>query len=159
MAFGPFHTESVPRLPAQESLEARLARIESKLDSIGAQNVVSLDGLLGNQTLSADTQSSDHPQLSAGSLAPLTPESLNDQNTLAIPPLQEILPTIDSYFRDFNCVMPLFHQASFMRLLHEFYSKVERRSKVSWGIINSVLALGSRMLAIEAGPGRRALSR
>ncbi|ETS81652.1 hypothetical protein PFICI_06654 [Pestalotiopsis fici W106-1] len=82
----------------------------------------------------------------------LTPESLEDQESADLLPMREILPIIDAYFREFNCVMPLFHQASFMKLLHEFCSSTSRRSKVSWGIINCVLALGSKVMAIEAEP-------
>lgn len=132
-----------------ESLEARLARIESKLDSLGSStNAPSLSSLLLAESTNLDSSF----ELLQPNLAPaeiLTPESLGDTETTSVPPMRDILPIIDAYFRDFNCVMPLFHQASFMKLLHEFYSNTSRRSKTSWGVINCVLALGSKAMAIE----------
>lgn len=136
-----------------DSLEARLSRIESKLDSIGSSgNALSLSDLLMAESSAKPDGSLDFAGQSTNTAEILTPESLGDPESHDIPPMREILPTIDSYFREFNCVLPLFHQASFMKLLHEFYSSTSRRSKVAWGIISCVLALGSKVLALEAGP-------
>lgn len=148
--YGDFFCSPYSSSSIQESLEERLARIESKLDSMGGNNNQSLDDLPEIHQPGTNTCSG----VKLGVSGVLTPESHTGSASLTVPLLHEALPIIDAYFRDFNSVMPLFHQASFMKMLHSFYSGATRSSKVSWGIINAVLAIGTRMLIIEAGSGK-----
>lgn len=59
-----------------------------------------------------------------------------------VPPLLDILPVVDSYFRQFNTALPLFNQSCFTRMLNRFYSNPSAGSKVEWAAINVVLAIG-----------------
>ncbi|KAI1875208.1 hypothetical protein JX265_004266 [Neoarthrinium moseri] len=138
-------------LANQDSLEARLARIESKLDSLGASNALSLASLLDKPSSADD---SSPPLLSSSGTVSegLTPETLDNSDPFNIFPLNEVLPVIDAYFANFNSVLPLFHQPSFMTLLQEFYSNSTQKSRVAWGIINCVLAMGFRLTSRDADP-------
>jgi hypothetical protein len=69
---------------------------------------------------------------------------------LKLPPLQEILPVIEAYFKDFNNVIPLFHQSSLMKMMNDFYSGATKAPKVVWAVINTVLGIGYRIMSIEA---------
>ncbi|KAM5353584.1 hypothetical protein ACJ41O_000234 [Fusarium nematophilum] len=65
-------------------------------------------------------------------------------DSLPLPPLDEVLPTIDHYFSTFNGVIPLFQQTVFMRVLHSWYSQPSSRDRATWAAIQIVLALGYR---------------
>ncbi|KAK0744764.1 fungal-specific transcription factor domain-containing protein [Apiosordaria backusii] len=60
-----------------------------------------------------------------------------------LPPLEEILPIINTYFSQINNAIPLFSQSEFMRMLHEWYTYPARRTNAVWAAVNIVLALGS----------------
>ncbi|KAL1882322.1 hypothetical protein Daus18300_000808 [Diaporthe australafricana] len=62
---------------------------------------------------------------------------------LRLPPLEEITSTIDRYFAH-NKIIPLFEQASFMRLVFDWYKPHSTRSRVAWAAINIVLAMSHR---------------
>ncbi|KAH8670971.1 fungal-specific transcription factor domain-containing protein [Xylariales sp. PMI_506] len=140
--------EPVPQQTAppmeNDSLEARLARIESKLNSLGNSSASLQVSPLGRQSAVVSPQVSpqrswyenhDEPAVQAGSSDPA--------DTLSLPPMHEMMPTIETYFSDFNSVIPLFHQGSFMKLLRNVVSGASsHRSRASWAVINAVLALG-----------------
>ncbi|KAI0144247.1 hypothetical protein F4776DRAFT_467487 [Hypoxylon sp. NC0597] len=124
------------------SIEARLARIEAKLDRLGDR---SLDTAAGELLIDESTVSSVQRPLESYS----TTSSLSYGES--IPPLTEILPVIDDYFRDFNPALPLFHQHQFMQMLYNFYSEQDhsKKSRAVWAAINIVLAIGYRIRAVD----------
>ncbi|KAF2011116.1 hypothetical protein BU24DRAFT_355113 [Aaosphaeria arxii CBS 175.79] len=64
---------------------------------------------------------------------------------LVLPHLEQILPVIQIYLRDFNSVLPLFHPDTLLRLVHDCYSVGPlQRDPVAWAAINIVLALARR---------------
>ncbi|KAI1646270.1 fungal-specific transcription factor domain-containing protein [Daldinia loculata] len=132
-----------------DSLEARLARIEAKLDRIGDPNVATIvdqgSGNTSNQAVGSAISSVD---ISSGASSPCLLERHGEH---CLPPLTEILPVIEDYFRDFNTALPLFHQQHFMQMLLDFYSEQEptKKSRAVWAAINVVLALGLRIRTVE----------
>ncbi|OTB16449.1 hypothetical protein K445DRAFT_291224 [Daldinia sp. EC12] len=133
-----------------ESLEARLARIEAKLDRIGEPSIFTPDQVSNNcssQAVESVVLSAETPSETS------TPCVLERHGEYCLPPLTEILPIIEDYFRDFNTALPLFHQQHFMQMVLEFYSEQEstKKSRAVWAAINVVLALGYRIRTIEAG--------
>ncbi|KAI0134482.1 fungal-specific transcription factor domain-containing protein [Xylariales sp. AK1849] len=142
---------------ARDSLEARLARIESKLDSLRPSSAISLTNPLDKQNPS-DGSSPDLLDSGQGGAVALTPDSPGDSGPIDLLPLHEIMPVVESYFTDFNSVVPLFHQSTFLKLLHTYYSGTTQRSRVVWATINCVLAIGYRVSSIDSDPIRHSLS-
>ena len=74
--------------------------------------------------------------------------SKNDRNSpelMVLPPLEQILPIIQTYLQNFNSVLPLFHADTLLRLVHGCYSVGPlQRDPVVWAAINVVLALAQR---------------
>ncbi|KAI1806012.1 fungal-specific transcription factor domain-containing protein [Daldinia bambusicola] len=134
-----------------DSLEARVARIEAKLDGIGDPSIITTTDQVSS-TPSSQTNGSVIISVDTPSEAPI-PCVLEHHGEYCLPPLTEILPVIDDYFRDFNTALPLFHQQHFMQMLLEFYSEQEstKKSRAVWAAINVVLALGYRIRTVEAG--------
>ncbi|KAI1751389.1 hypothetical protein F4782DRAFT_531663 [Xylaria castorea] len=136
-------------------LDARLARIEAKLDALrGIDSTVTLDHLLEQ-----DASDERAVEISSGSEIPYTPASAHwinprDRDGPPVPPLTEALPVIESYFRDYNSLIPLFNQQSFMRLLNDYYKPYGERPKIYAGVINVVLAMGYRIQLSEHGDVR-----
>ncbi|RYP77888.1 hypothetical protein DL770_007010 [Monosporascus sp. CRB-9-2] len=126
---------------SSQSLDERLARIEAKLDDLRSLG----SGITLNEILTSS------PTNGNGRTAPdaYTPPSDISSQTASgpgqafdIPPLLDILPIVDSYFRHFNTAVPLYHQPSFMKMLNEFYACPSRKLGVEWAAINIVLANG-----------------
>ncbi|RYO97970.1 hypothetical protein DL764_007231 [Monosporascus ibericus] len=126
---------------SNQSLDERLARIEAKLDdlrSLGSgitlNEIVTSSPINGNGRVALDVYT--------------PPSDLSSQNASGpgqafdIPPLLDVLPIVDSYFRHFNTAVPLYHQPSFMKMLNEFYACPSRKLGVEWAAINIVLANG-----------------
>lgn len=63
---------------------------------------------------------------------------------LPLPPIENIIPIVDHYFKTFNQVLPLFDQAHFMRQLTGFYAHTIPRENVLWAAILMVCAMGLR---------------
>ncbi|OTA88312.1 hypothetical protein M434DRAFT_15062 [Hypoxylon sp. CO27-5] len=125
-----------------DSLEARLARIEAKLDRLGDRSSATpVDELLISGSTVSSVQRPLEPYSAASSM------SFEEH----IPPLTEILPVVDDYFRDFNPALPLFYQHQFMQMLYNFYSEQDhsKKSRAVWAAINIVLAIGYRIRAVE----------
>lgn len=132
-----------------DSLEARLARIEAKLDKLGdigdaTPQYQPLDCTPG-QDKGVTVSSTNPPPAQPGT------DILEPHQDHSIPPLTEILPVVEDYFRDFNFALPLFRQQEFMRMLYDFYLEREKPKRLgaSWAAINVVLAIGYRMRTIE----------
>ncbi|KAI0386784.1 hypothetical protein F5Y04DRAFT_71699 [Hypomontagnella monticulosa] len=134
-----------------DSLEARLARIEAKLDRLGASGYDTAADQLLSSISSQAVHSAASSTGSSHASSTSSPQSLERHGGYHIPPLTEILPIIEDYFRDFNSALPLFHQRQFMQMLYEFYSEEERtnKSRAFWAAINVVLAIGFRMRTVE----------
>ena len=148
-----------------ESLEARLKGIEARLDSLRASSEgnASPASLLGyplalnphdfssNMDMSMlETQGSSEPVVvNSSSSSSSHVSSAADGFVPELPPLHEALPVIECYFRDFNSILPLHHQPTFMKLLHRCYSggvaQPQQRQKVEFALVHSVLAIGYRL--------------
>ncbi|KAI2466665.1 hypothetical protein F4781DRAFT_345893 [Annulohypoxylon bovei var. microspora] len=130
-----------------DSLEARLARIEAKLDRLGDSSPsATADELLGSG--SSLVGKSTVPSI----VGPSSPDALVHREDYNVPPLTEVLPVIEDYFRDFNPALPLFDHMHFMQMLYGFYSGQEeaRKSRAIWAAVNVVLAIGYRIRASQA---------
>jgi len=110
-----------------EELEARLARIEAKLDAlnnsggepndpnalIGLERLVERDLLDENVAeISPNGGHDDLPQtLTEGSWH----ISSRNRDGPPVPPLTEALPILEVFFQNYNSLIPLFNQQSFVR--------------------------------------------
>lgn len=65
-------------------------------------------------------------------------------DSLQLPPLDEIMPVVEHYFHAFNSVITIFDQATFMRMLHSWYSQRGSHDRATWAAIQIVMALGYR---------------
>ncbi|KAI8624816.1 hypothetical protein F5Y19DRAFT_452447 [Xylariaceae sp. FL1651] len=128
-----------------DGIDARLARIEAKLDDLKTSSYgFSLGQLLEQDSPHesvAEIPFSEAPQVS--SLANWIGPRGRDE--IAVPPLTEVLPIIEVYFNDYNSLIPLFNQQSFMRLLNSYYSSPGERPRAVGAVINVVLAMGYRI--------------
>ncbi|KAI1773580.1 hypothetical protein F4818DRAFT_116558 [Hypoxylon cercidicola] len=137
-----------------DSLEARLARIEAKLDKLdNTSNASDASNATPPEHLLSSTGQDKGVAVSLGD--PLSALSsldvLERHGEHGIPPLTEVLPVVETYFRDFNFALPLFRQQEFMRMLYDFYSEREnnKRPGAAWAAINVVLAIGYRARTVE----------
>ncbi|KAI1453706.1 hypothetical protein F4805DRAFT_359597 [Annulohypoxylon moriforme] len=129
-----------------DSIEARLARIETKLDRLGDSNLsATADQLLDSESDRTEETTASSRVGPSNTYAPAYREDYH------VPPLTEILPVIEDYFRNFNTALPLFHQIHFMQMLYDFYSRQEKtkKSRAVWAAVNVVLAIGYRIRTIE----------
>ncbi|KAI1814445.1 hypothetical protein GGS20DRAFT_413211 [Poronia punctata] len=154
------HGKEYNRSRRNDELEARLARIEAKLDALGGSSDRDHDSSSGLSRLveqglldASDTDASpsgifEMPQiLSHGAW-----NSPRSHDAPPVPPLTEALPLIDTYFREYNAVIPMLGQhASFMRMVNEYYSPTGERPRIYGAIINIVLALGYRLQSCHYG--------
>jgi hypothetical protein len=62
-----------------------------------------------------------------------------------LPPIHEALPLLNEYFEGFNCVFPVFHQPSFLRLVAESYTRDCQDDSGWWAALNVALALAHRL--------------
>ncbi|KAK4176538.1 fungal-specific transcription factor domain-containing protein [Triangularia setosa] len=152
-----------------QGLESRLARIEEQLQqvlSVASAALASANRIPEPRVLTLGTSSGEESDFdncirvcntlpfpgpetdtsgpSASSTATSSPsESIIRSASPNLPPLEEILPIINTYFTQINNATPLFSQSDFMRLLHEWYTHPARRTRAVWAAVNIVLALGS----------------
>lgn len=97
----------------------------------------------------------------------LTPETLTEFGSevsggqsggYVLPPLREVLPSISEYFATSNRVVPLFHEATFMRMLREWYgTPTSQQDPAIWATINVVLALSRRHTYVDISTPRGTL--
>ncbi|KAJ5582513.1 hypothetical protein N7535_001133 [Penicillium sp. DV-2018c] len=62
-----------------------------------------------------------------------------------LPPKEEALSLFNDFFENFNCVFPLFHEATFMHLVERQYSRDPYEGSGWWASINVVLAISHRL--------------
>ncbi|KAJ2899166.1 fungal specific transcription factor domain-containing protein [Zalerion maritima] len=153
-----------------DSLEERLRSVEAQLQSMGSgssgndqsaatqPNTISPLGVgaRGTRDYSATSSFPETPQvlgvLDGLGMSPDTVTSMFGRATSVapapelyspdkLPPFHQIRPVIEKYFTTGNAVLPLFHSPSFFRILNNFYSISASRTKASWAIINTAIAL------------------
>ncbi|KAJ2973005.1 hypothetical protein NUW58_g9051 [Xylaria curta] len=147
-----------------DGLDARLARIEAKLDALqGTDSTVSVDQFFGQDVLDEGVAGK---ALGLGlSYTPPSADWISPRNCHdpPVPPLTEALPIAELYFQDYNSVIPLFSQQSFvsatvaltsrfdgpeygsMRMMDDYYRPYGERPRIYAGVINVVLAMGYRI--------------
>jgi hypothetical protein len=113
-----------------EELQARLARIEAKLDALsnsgGERNERNI--LMGLDRLVERELSDDNlAEVSPNGLYDHIPQTVTERSWYvssrnrdgpSVPPLTEALPILEVFFQDFNALIPLFDQQSLVRLFH-----------------------------------------
>ncbi|KAJ5574232.1 uncharacterized protein N7459_008659 [Penicillium hispanicum] len=62
-----------------------------------------------------------------------------------LPPKEEALSLFKDFFENFNCMFPLFHEATFMHLVERQYSRDPYEGSGWWASINVVLAISHRL--------------
>ncbi|KAJ5390048.1 uncharacterized protein N7496_001116 [Penicillium cataractarum] len=62
-----------------------------------------------------------------------------------LPPKEEALSLFKDFFENFNCMFPLFHEATFMHLVERQYSRDPYEGSGWWASINVVLAIAHRL--------------
>ncbi|KAH6876332.1 fungal-specific transcription factor domain-containing protein [Thelonectria olida] len=164
------------RRPA-EGMEDRLARIEVQLQQVlqtardaqtnqavatssrsGMSDESHLDGLVMDAAMQGAEaiQANDGDQVNPWKFDPVQPLMYEGPGpepgveALHLPPLEEILPTVDHYFSMFNLVIPLFHQPTFMKMLRAWYTDRTQRDRGTWAAVQIVLALGFRTPRLTA---------
>ena len=76
--------------------------------------------------------------------------STQDRVDLRLPPPHKALSLIEEFFDKFNCVFPLFHQSSFMRLIEKHYTRERGDRPEFWAALNVALALAHRLRAMSS---------
>ncbi|KAI1180811.1 N-terminal binuclear Zn cluster-containing protein [Nemania sp. FL0916] len=62
-----------------------------------------------------------------------------------LPPKAEALSLLQDYFENFNCILPLFHQPTFMHLVERQYSSNPYEGSGWWASLNCVFAIAHRL--------------
>ncbi|GKT51416.1 fusaridione A cluster transcription factor fsdR [Colletotrichum spaethianum] len=141
-------------------LESRLARIELQLQHALDANVrlssqvptpsPFVTNIIEPSTDNGD--STDSADLSSALSCSTSPsECVVEPEKHKLPPLEEIMPVVEMFFNQYNSLMPLFDQETFMRMLSDWYSPSSPQSPAVWAAINIVIALGYRCALREPG--------
>lgn len=62
-----------------------------------------------------------------------------------LPPRVEALSLLKDFFENFNCMFPLFHEPTFMQLVHKHYSNDPHEGSGWWASFNVALAIAHRL--------------
>jgi hypothetical protein len=62
-----------------------------------------------------------------------------------LPPKNECLSLLTDFFENFNCMFPLFHQPTFMRLVDKQYSREPHEGSGWWASLNVAMAIAHRL--------------
>lgn len=62
-----------------------------------------------------------------------------------LPPKNECISLLKDFFENFNCMFPLFHQPTFMHLVHRHYSRDPYEGSGWWASLNIALAIAHRL--------------
>ncbi|KAI3322326.1 hypothetical protein HD806DRAFT_499782 [Xylariaceae sp. AK1471] len=135
-----------------DGIDARLARIEAKLDALrDTHSSISLGQLLEqdspNESIADISSNLEIPQESS-SAGWIRSRSRDEP---PVPPLTEALPIVEVYFQNYNSVIPLFDQQSFMRIMSDYYKTYGERQRIYGAVINVVLAMGYRVQFCQYG--------
>jgi hypothetical protein len=72
--------------------------------------------------------------------------------SMTLPPLEQVLPIVQTFLKRFNAILPLFHDDAFLRLIYDFYDvPYPGRDPVAWAAINIVMALAYRHDLMRSG--------
>lgn len=66
-----------------------------------------------------------------------------------LPPLNEALSLLKDFFENFNCMFPLFHEPTFMHLVHRHYSQDPFDGSGWWASLNVALAIAHRLRVVS----------
>ncbi|KAK1982995.1 fungal-specific transcription factor domain-containing protein [Colletotrichum cereale] len=143
-------------------LEDRLARIEQQLQHAMDANIrlasqVPADSPVITNSIESSTGGGDYSTdgadiSNAFSCSTASPsECVVDPEKPKLPPLEDMMPVIEEFFGQYNTIMPLFDQGTFMRMLSDWYSPSSQQSPAVWAAINIVMALGYRCSLKEPG--------
>ncbi|KPM44494.1 hypothetical protein AK830_g1989 [Neonectria ditissima] len=154
--------QALPQPPEQDQgrvgvLESRLARIENQLQQVlnaakdahqPANPSPQSEELMPDATRNPFQEPAPGEEGTGNSwrFDPITPNLYHgsEPDAFVLPPLDEILPTIDHYFESFNTVIPLFHHDTFMKMLQKWYIDRTSRDRGTWAAVQIVMALGFR---------------
>lgn len=68
---------------------------------------------------------------------------------MPLPPLNEALSLLKDFFENFNCMFPLFHEPTFMHLVHRHYSQDPFEGSGWWASLNVALAIAHRLRVVS----------
>lgn len=139
------------KVDGNESIEARLASIESRLDQMATNRDVSqlnFHNFPEIRVYKAVDMWNQASTLPCPGISPQLPRRAGMINTaqLELPGFEDISPALDNYFEHYNQYVPLFDRNSFIYMVNEWYASPSHRSVVPWAAINIVLALNYRVL-------------
>ncbi|KAH7122740.1 fungal-specific transcription factor domain-containing protein [Dendryphion nanum] len=79
--------------------------------------------------------------------------------SMALPPLEHVLPIAKIFLKSFNAALPLFYDDTLLCLIHNFYNApYPQRDPVAWAAINIVLALAHRNNLVSTSSSNTNLS-
>ena len=64
---------------------------------------------------------------------------------MPLPPQHEAMGLLKDYFENFNCMFPLFHEPTFMHLVHRHYSRDPYDGSGWWASLNIAFAIAHRL--------------
>jgi len=128
---------------AISNMQGRLGQLESLVQQMSER----LDVIERRNEVEPPLQHDNVNEISTAISLNITRNEVDNASpkSLILPPLEQVLPVVQTYLQDFNSVLPLFHADTLLRLTHNFYSVgVLQRDPVVWAAINVVLALARR---------------
>jgi hypothetical protein len=129
---------------AASDTQKRLQNLEDAVEQLSETAKVGnkQSGPQQQETIPMDTISQTKSATRNGGFA--VPNQRHNAST-ALPPLEHVLPIVKTFLSSFNTALPLFHDDTLLRLVHNFYNAPHsQRDPVSWAAINIVLALAHR---------------
>ena len=89
---------------------------------------------VSNPTMAIETEISTPPDYATGN---------------ALPPIKEGIDLLHLFFEQFNRVIPLFDEPSFMHLTQRYYKEKHQSAPIWWAPVNVGLSLAYRLRAVE----------
>ncbi|KAH6886324.1 fungal-specific transcription factor domain-containing protein [Thelonectria olida] len=132
-----------------DALEARLVNIEALLGQMAARihETATSQHRETNAARDVSMQACMSDEVAPTPTCPAnTSTAVQPTENLELPPLPEVLPLVDKYFKSYNHFNPLFDEPSFMRMLLNLYSSPSKRPVVPWAAVNVVLAINHRII-------------
>jgi hypothetical protein len=126
-----------------DSLEARITRIENRLDMSDSNSSPSMT----SWEVRRPYREIENPS-SLGTVA-LGPNIQQRSQGWSLPPREDSLYYVDCFFRHLNNAMPLFDRSSFMQVFEDWYGNTATRTSVRWAFLQIGLALGVRASRFE----------
>ncbi|KAF2964368.1 hypothetical protein GQX73_g9216 [Xylaria multiplex] len=147
----------ISRAAREDTIGSRLAHIESQLEQLIADKINTKDSAQVVSLPSLDPSIDAYTATDIWGPGPTPPcprlcaplitgTIMARIGQLELPPLSLLLPVVDNYFNNYNCFIPLFDQASFMRMILDWHSSAVHQTVVSWAAVNLVQAIAYRLL-------------